>query len=161
MQGRIMLGKKKDGTWFTEQVQSMKSTMFYVALSILHNEWDAEDATANAILKAYENLEHLRDPRKFRVWMLKILQNECFDYAKQGSRQIPQEDWEVSEDFKPPDVDLWNALKGLGEKDRLALLLFHLEGYKLREIAELLEEPIGTVKSRLSRTRKALRRILE
>lgn len=156
-----MLGKKRDGIWFAQQVQSMKSTMFYVAVSILHNEWDAEDATENAILKAYENLDSLRDQRHFRTWLLKILRNECCDYAKKSSRQLPQDCWELSEEFKPPDVDLWNALKLLAEKDRLALLLYYLDGYKIREIAEILEEPAGTVKSRLSRTRKSLRNILK
>lgn len=58
-------GRKRDGAWFARQVQSVKSTMFYVALSILHNEWDAEAATANAILKAYENLDSLRDPKSY------------------------------------------------------------------------------------------------
>lgn len=156
-----MLGKKRDGAWFAQQVQSMKSTMFYVAISILHNEWDAEDATENAILSAYENLDSLRDRKHFRTWLLKILKNECFDYAKKNSKQLPQDYWELSEEFKPPDVDLWNALKLLAEKDRLALLLYYLDGYKIREIAEILEEPVGTVKSRLSRTRKLLRDILK
>lgn len=156
-----MSEKKRDSVWFVQQVQALKSTMFYIALSILHNEWDAEDASANAVLKAYENLETLREPEKFRTWMLRILQNECYEYAKKNAKYVPQEDWELSEDFKPPDIDLWNALKGLGEKDRLSILLFYLEGYKIREIAEILEEPAGTVKSRLSRTRKALRGILK
>lgn len=52
-------------------------------------------------------------------------------------------------------------MKELGEKDRLAILLFYLEGYKIREIAEVLEEPVGTVKSRLSRTRKTLKELLK
>lgn len=155
-----MFGKRRDGAWFEEQVRSLKNTMFYVALSMLHNEWDAEDAAANAIWKAYENLDSLQSREKFRTWILKILQNECVDLMKRNSREVPQE-WEVSEDFHPPDVDLWNALKELGEKDRVALLLFYLEGYKIREIAEILEEPVGTVKSRLSRTRKGLREVLK
>lgn len=155
-----MLGKKRDGAWFEEQMRSLKSTMFYVALSMLHNEWDAEDAAANAIWKAYENLDSLRDKGKFRTWILKILRNECVDLMKRNRREEPQR-WEVSEDFHPPDVDLWNALKELGEKDRVALLLFYLEGYKIREIAEILGEPVGTVKSRLSRTRKGLRETLK
>lgn len=77
-----MFGKKRDGIWFAEQVQEMKSAMFYIAISILHSEWDAEDATANAILKAYENLDSLREPEKFRPWLLRILKNECCEYAK-------------------------------------------------------------------------------
>lgn len=152
-----MLGKKRDGAWFEEQVRSLKSTMFYVALSMLHNEWDA---AANAIWKAYENLDSLRDKGKFRTWILKILRNECVNLMKRNQREEPQR-WEVSEDFHPPDVDLWNALKELGERDRVALLLFYLEGYKIREIAEILGEPVGTVKSRLSRTRKGLRETLK
>ncbi|MDO4297627.1 MAG: sigma-70 family RNA polymerase sigma factor [Lachnospiraceae bacterium] len=156
-----MFGKKRDGIWFAEQVQEMKSAMFYIAISILHSEWDAEDATANAILKAYENLDSLREPEKFRPWLLRILKNECCEYAKKNAKYVPQDKWELTEEFKPPNTDLWNAMKELGEKDRLAILLFYLEGYKIREIAEVLEEPVGTVKSRLSRTRKTLKELLK
>lgn len=156
-----MFKKQMDEVWFCGQIDEMRRAMFYVSYSILRNEWDAEDATANAILKAYEKRDTLQDRKKFRLWMLRILQNECYDFEKKRKKYVLQEPEELPGSLSPPDPELWMLIHELEEKDRIAFLLYHLEGYRVREVGELLGESVRTIHYRLARAKKALKKALE
>ncbi len=147
---------------FCESVYKYKNDLYIMALAILKNETDAEDAVSNAILKAYENMEQIRAFHKFKPWMLTITKNEALKLKRK--RLCLPGDETVEALLEPVEAhydELWDVLQQMKEKYRLVVVLFYYEGLSNRDIAEVLNIPIGTVKSRLNRGREELREALE
>ena len=93
--------------------------------------------------------------------MIRILKNECSNFARAASRTVSIDACEpIGYDMEVPDLDLNCAFDTLSADERLAITLFYFEGYSTREIAKICEVSDGTVRSRLSRAREALRRTL-
>jgi len=128
---------------------------------------DAEDLTQQAFLSAQRHLGQLRDPARARGWLVTILRNA---YSRSFRRQLsgtmtPLDDVaepasDLDGEFTIDPEELQGALNELPEEQRAVVALFYLEQLSYREIAELLETPIGTVMSRLSRAKAALRQRL-
>ena len=139
----------------------MAPMMFRVAFAILRNRTDCEDAAQNAVLKAYTNLDTLKERRHFRTWLIRILKNECLNYTRSNRRVRSLDTCEpVGYEMEVPDLDLNRAFDTLNPDERLAITLYYYEGYTTREIAKICEVSDGTVRSRLSRARETLRQTL-
>lgn len=142
---------------FCEAVRALTPTAYAVAWVLLHNDADCEDAMSAAVLKAYEKRGSLRIGGSFRAWFIRILKNEAYDILRHRSRVVSLEgvsDRAAAE--SAPDPNLSEALLKLPEAQRIALVL-QCRGYSLEETAQILRIPVGTVKSRLSRAKTALR----
>lgn len=148
-----------DKQTFTALTLEAEDTLYRVAWSILRNDADAEDAVQEAVLRAWEKLDSLRETRYFRTWLTRILLRECFRLRRAGSRIIPLE--ELPEPSARDRGEVWNEIQSLPETLRLPVLLHYVEGYSVAETGALLRIPAGTVKSRLSRARSILRLELE
>lgn len=147
---------------FCECVSKYRDSLYIMALAILKNESDAEDAVSNAILKAYENIDQIRAFHKFKFWMLTITKNEALKIKKK--RLILPGDDVVEALQKPVHAhydELWDVLQQMKEQYRLVIVLFYYEGLSIRDISDVLEIPVGTVKTRLKRGRAELREALE
>jgi len=147
---------------FCENVEKYQNDMYVMAYAILRNETDAEDAVSNAILKAYENIGKLRSLRKMRAWLLVITKNEAL-LIKRKRLFLPGDET-VQSYAKPVEAhydELWDVLGQMKEEYRLVVVLFYYQGLPIKTIAEVLELPEGTVKSRLSRGKEELRKALE
>lgn len=147
---------------FCENVNKCRDNLYIMALAILKNETDAEDAVGNAILKAYEHRDQISALHKFKPWMLTITKNESLKIKKK--RLYLPGDEVVEALAKPVDAhydELWDVLQQMKEEYRLALVLFYYGSLSLRDISDVLEIPVGTVKSRLSRGKAELRETLE
>lgn len=150
----------KDKRWFTEQVRPMLDTLYRVAYALLQSDADAQDAAQSSVEQAYVSLGSLKDRKKFRPWLIRILKNECYRMLREKKRYVPFDDLPES-GVEPFDaLDLKAAFLRLSAESRLSVTLYYYEGYGISEIASLLGEPEGTVKSRLSRARKAMRKDL-
>lgn len=147
---------------FCESVNKYRDDLYIMALAILKNEADAEDAVSNAILKAYENMEQIRAFHKFKPWMLTITKNEALK-IKRKRLYLPGD--EAVEALSKPVMaqydELWDILQKMREEYRLVVVLFYYEGLSLRDISDVLDIPVGTVKSRLNRGKAELREELE
>jgi RNA polymerase sigma-70 factor, ECF subfamily len=145
------------------------------------NPADAEDLVQEAYLRAYRGFAGFQEGTNLRAWMYRILTNTFINSYRKKQRQ-PQtvseediEDWylydrlgdsaaeesaesEVLE--RIPDEDVQRALDALPEQFRMAVWLADVEGFSYKEIAEILDVPIGTVMSRLHRGRKSLQKAL-
>ena len=148
---------------FAQEVRELTDAAFAVTYLILGNSADSEDAMSAAILRAFENRGKLRKRESFRAWFLRILRNEAYDLLKKRRRLTPVE--ELPEEAAPEGddagrLDLRQALQELTDTQRTALLL-QQEGYDLSEIGQILDVPVGTVKSRISRAKQTLRTLLE
>ena len=153
-----------DKSEFTAAVLEAEPTLYRVAKAMLGSEHDCADAAQQAILRAWEQLGTLRNPRYFKTWLTRILINECSAILRLRQRLAPYEPEQAGAIPAPmPDdhSDLYAALLSLDEKYRLPVVLYYLEGFKTREIAALLGVPEGTVKSRLRTARELLRKDLK
>lgn len=149
-------------TKFCDCVKRYQDNFYLLALSILKNQSDAEDAVGNAILQAYEHKDKIRASHKFRNWMLVITKNEALKILKKRL-YLPGD--EVISAMTPPTFahydEMWDSLCKMKEDYRLVVVLFYYEGLSLKDISDVLDIPIGTVKSRLSRGKKELKEELE
>ena len=148
---------------FAQEVREVTDTAFAVSYLILGNSTDCEDAVGQAILQAYESRGKLRKRESFRAWFLKILRNEAYGILRRQRRVQPVD--ELPEQSAPQEdtderLDLQSAMMELDADQRTALLL-QQEGYSMEEIAQTLDAPVGTVKSRIYRAKSTLRTILQ
>lgn len=143
---------------FCERVSQYRHQFYITAYAILGNEADAEDAVCNAILSGYEHLEQLKNPKKFKAWMLTITKNEALKLQRKRVELLGDENVER---LLPPTYDshneLWDIVQTLKDEYRIVIVLFYYNDLSLRDISQVLDISIGTVKSRLDRGRKLLK----
>lgn len=150
--------------WFCNQVGALKNNMYALAIGILKNEADAEDAIQNTLLTAYEHLEDLRFFDKVKPWILKILTRECYRIASYRKDHVDIDELSVAAD---PGADsdikesVWQAVNQLDTKCREIIILFYYEDLSTREIAGILDISEENVRKRLSRARVILRTLLD
>jgi len=148
---------------FIEAARESEATMYHVAMSILKNDADCADAVQQALLLAFEKLHTLKQEQFFKTWMIRILIHECYRIQKFNKRHLPYEDrtadnkmWEQGK-----YTDLYLAIMELPEHLRILVTLYYLDGYSVKEVAEIMKMKEGTVKSRLSKAREMLRMQLD
>lgn len=148
-------------TKYCEYVNKYKNDLYIMANAILNNEADSEDAVSNAILRGYENISQLRSFQKFKPWMLTITKNEALKIKK---KRLGLPGNETVEAMLNPTRDqydeLWDIIQGMKEEYRLVVVLFYYDGLSLKDISKVLNIPLGTVKSRLSRGKDLIREAL-
>lgn len=136
---------------------------FRLAYSYVGNGDDAGDIVQEGAYKAIYHSDSLKKTEYAGTWIYRIMLNEIFAFCRNRTEKgidmekIPEQG---AED-KYQNVDLMRALEKLEEKDRAVIVLRYFEDYKLGEIAEVLEENVSTVKSRLYRSIKKLKMQLD
>lgn len=130
-----------------------------VARGILNNDEDAADAIQDTILTCFEKLHTLKKPEYFKTWMIRILINECNSIRRHYSNLNLQEDFAdiPQSDVSIAEFEFKEMLETVDEKYRVVLILHYVEGFKLSEIAAILELNENTVKTRIARARQQLR----
>ena len=153
-------------------------SLYNTAFRMTRNAQDAEDLVQESYLKAYKYYDKFQEGTNFKAWLFKILKNTFINSYRRRQQRPPQSDFaEIEESFetkvsdevkrriKSPeeelledvlDEDVQRALDELPTDYRMAVVLADLEGFSYKEIAEILELPVGTVMSRLYRGRKLL-----
>ena len=167
---------------FTELVSPHLSSLYSTALRMTRDRDNAEDLLQDTIYKAYRALDQFRMNTNFKAWIFRILVN-TFITAKRKEKNLPQrisyDDLEEfflynrlnemvtlpaveAEDFieKLFDDDVTQALEKIPYQFRLVVLLSDVNDFSYKEIAEMMQIPLGTVMSRLFRGRKLLQRQL-
>jgi len=145
---------------FSKRIVAMMQTLYRVSYTQLSQSCDRDEAVQECLYKAWKKRHQLRDERYMQTWVIRILINECHNIQKKRNRELPVD--EMPERIAPPDVDyeLHDALFSLNETLRLPILLHYVEGFSIKEIAQILRVPQGTVKSRMMRGRQELKKIL-
>ena len=149
-----------DRGFFIAEIETCSDMMYRVAWSILRNEADVQDALQDAVLKAWEKRDKLREEKYFRTWMTRILINVCYDTQRIHRKIVPLDKIPV-QSASAPDPDLAMALEALPEKLRLPLVLCYSEGMTYEEAADVLRIPMTTLRGRLRRGKKELRKELD
>jgi len=149
-----------DRAFFIAEIETCSDMMYRVAWSILRNEADVQDALQDAVLKAWEKRDKLCEEKYFRTWITRILINVCYDTQRMHRKIVPLDKIPV-QSFSVPDPDLAMALEALPEKLRLPLVLCYSEGMTYEEAADVLRIPMTTLRGRLRRGKKELRKELD
>ncbi len=163
---------------FESQAMPFVDSLYNTAYRMTRNVQDAEDLVQEAYLKAYKYYEKFEEGTNFKAWLFKIMKNTFINNYRKRQQAPPQSDFseiedafesqvseEVTRQIKSPeeellenvlDEDVQRALDTLPDDYRMAVILADLESFSYKEIAEILEVPVGTVMSRLYRGRKML-----
>ena len=173
-----------DQAAFAEQAMEYMGSLYSAALRMTRNPSDAEDLVQETYLKAYRAFGSFQEGTNLKAWLYRILTN-TFINSYRARRRRPEQtelddvedlylyrrlggleavsagrsaEEEVLEHFTESEVK--EAVESLPEQFRMAVLLADVEGFSYKEIADILEVPIGTVMSRLHRGRRALQKAL-
>ena len=142
-------------------VVQYENTLYRAALAILGNVPEAEDAVQETYLRYLKTNPVFQDDNHARAWLLHVLANICKSFLRHKKRH-PEE--ELLDIYPAPDSDtrdLVEAIQELPANQRAAVHLFYYEGYSTEEIASILGQRPGTVRSHLSRARETLRQKLK
>jgi len=171
----LLRARAGDSEAFELVVQQRGEQLFRTAKAILGSEADALDATQETFISAWRRLSDLRDVDRFDAWLGRILVNQCrMTLRRRGRvREVPLADRSdgggPTSSGRPTDgagddssaLAFDNAFERLTVDQRAILVLHHVHGYGVGEIGAWLGVPVGTVKWRLHRARRALREAFE
>jgi RNA polymerase sigma-70 factor (ECF subfamily) len=173
-----------DQEHFAEQAMEHMPSLYSAALRMTRNPADAEDLVQETYLRAYRGYGGFTEGTNLKAWLYRILTNTFINRYRAKKRRPEETDFDDVEDFYLyrrlggleearagrsaedelmdlfPEAEVKDAVESLPENFRLAVLLADVEGFSYKEIAEILDIPIGTVMSRLHRGRKALQKRL-
>lgn len=159
--------KKGDKDSFDLLYEEYYLSLYRTALLILGNREEAEDVLQDTFLSIYKNINNLKEFNKLRPWIFSILKNSCYTRYKNRKREFPDEfvlekaDSKLissGEDEFVLNNEVESALLKLNHKEREVLVLFYYDDFSIEEIAKILKTFTGTVKSRLFRARKNLKK---
>ena len=142
---------------FAERSMNCAERLHRISYLILGREADCEDAVQEALLRAWTHLSSLKNESYFETWLIRILINESRRILRKRLSH-PTEELPLSLAApEPPDRALHDALLALDAKFRIPIILHHLEGYGVKEIAAMLSIPESAAKFRLRRGRELLK----
>lgn len=148
---------------FIKLYEEVYKDLYKIAYYYMGNKQEAEDAVSDAVLKAYENFNSLRNQEAFKGWITKILVNCCKRRMRSWFSKTEQSELkEVS--YEPDYVTrpaVTAALKVLSEEERLIVALYVFGGYKGEEIGKLLNKNHSTIRSKYHRALLKMKRQLE
>lgn len=170
MQRRVIItrdlvkrARSGDTEAFIALIEAHRQSLYKVARGFFSEPMDIEDAISETVISCWEHLSTLKKPETFKTWLTRILINKCTDIKRQRKNIVPLELLPETAAISPApdDLDFESLIRPLSPPYRVVMILHYSEGYKAREIAEMLELPLGTVTSRLKRGREQLAGILE
>jgi RNA polymerase sigma-70 factor (ECF subfamily) len=173
-----------DQATFEEQAMPLMSSVYSAALRMTRNPADAEDLVQETYLKAYRGFGGFQEGTNLKAWLYRILTNtyinqyrakqrrpveseldeveDLYLYRRLGGLEAAQASRSAEDELMDlfTEAEIKEAIEDLPENFRLPVLLADVEGFSYKEIAEILDIPIGTVMSRLHRGRKGLEKRL-
>lgn len=162
---------------YGELMEQYKELLYRTAFAHVKQEALALDLVSETVVRGYEHVGKLREPKYFKTWLIRILLNTIADYYRKNKRAVSMEtadvEW-VTETAARQDgsqenpgnaveekLDLLAALEKLPEKQKSVIVLKYYDDLRISEIASVLEMPEGTVKAYLHKAKKALKDLLK
>jgi RNA polymerase sigma-70 factor (ECF subfamily) len=176
---------ERDEKKFNELLEQSYRKVYNMAFRLAGNRPDAEDLTQDAFYRAYRSFSEYEGDRPFENWIFRIVTRLFLDLLRNRRRRVRAVSYDtplqreggdenlyfdMADDSPTPEQkviegsfseDLQRALNSLSPEQRLLVTLADIEGVPYKDIAEMLEKPVGTIRSRLHRTHKLIRSRLE
>lgn len=163
----IRAAKRGNEEAFSTLVKNYTSFVYRTAYGVVRNQTDAEDVAQDSFVKAHQALRRLRDERTFPSWLATITVRTAIDYVSRRERtqtitldperHATEQDVHSASDAR---LDVHQALDRLNPEQRTILVLREIQGFDYEELAQILDIPLGTVRSRLHHARAQLRLLL-
>ena len=178
----VAAARRGDQNAFSKLFEFTNQKAYYTALKITKKEQDAEDMVQDAYIKAFTSLDSLTDDGKFESWLNMIVANKCRDYLKKKKPDLfskyesDDSDIAFEDTLENNDISLlpetvteneatrqivMQCIDKLPDDQKLCVVMFYYDELSVKEIAVALQIPEGTVKSRLSKARKTLKKEFE
>ena len=158
--------KEEDKEIFIKNINENRLKMYKTAIAILKNDDDANDAIQEALYSAYKNYNNLKEKNYFTTWIIRILINKCYDILNKN-KKIAYIDDSITQNTigKEDTYQVENSLEWVLNKINKDLkeiaVLYYYDELSVSDIADILQMPQGTVKSRLSRAREQIGNIIK
>jgi RNA polymerase sigma-70 factor (ECF subfamily) len=162
----IKLARRGEVDAFNALVSRWEKRVFNYLLKLLNRREDAQDVAQEVFLKAYQNLRRLEDADKFASWLFRIAHNEAYSLLRKSRPEdefvIDPAGGDTLRRLYPSETALAvaSALARLSADQREVVVLKVYQGFKFEEIADVLDEPVSTVKSRLYTAMDVLKDVL-
>lgn len=158
----IALVKRGDSEAYSYIVKKYMKKAYYIAYTFLKNEADALDTSQDAFIKAFRHIKKFKTDHHFFPWFYQVLKNLCFDKLRKNKKrdEVPLEDLKLAAAPQPDEllkIELWRGIEALPIEQREILTLRYFHGFSYREIAQLLNKPMGSVMSSLYYAKKKLK----
>jgi RNA polymerase sigma-70 factor, ECF subfamily len=174
----VKRAQKGDRMAFAELVELYKDKLYNLGYRMMGNPQEAEDVAQEAFLRAFANLGSYNNSHKFSTWIYRIATNLCIDRMRKKKAdysldaEVPGDDnggdmyTRIAAPDRTPEEEVvlaetqeevQRAIESLPENYRAAVVLKYMHDLSLQEIADILEVPVSTVKTRIHRGREALR----
>ena len=137
-----------------------KDDVYRLAISYIHNKYDAEDIVQRTFIKVYKNIHNIKEDSNIKIYLLTITANECKDlfrsFWKRNIKMQDNEDQSVI--FDGINNEIFEALKIISRKYRICIHLYYFYGYSIEEISHIENININTIKTRLTRGKQLLKK---
>ena len=148
-----------------ELILSSERQLYATAKTILSDDQYCADAIQESIVKAFSKIDTLKKDRYAKTWLMRILINECYNIARRINVNEPLDEG-YAENMKQPKEnrdysELYRAVNELKEELRIPVILYYMEEFNIREIAQILEISEGAVQKRLVRARRTLKKKIQ
>jgi RNA polymerase sigma-70 factor (ECF subfamily) len=166
----VALARDGDHDAFSQLVTASAGRLYAIASLIIRDRESAADAVQDALVGAWRDIRSLRDPDRFDAWLHRLLVRACYRHARMHRRRhvvelralpVPEPAVASGELSTVQRDEIERGLRRLAPEQRAVLVLHHYLGLPLWEVAEALDIPIGTAKSRLNRATAAMRASLQ
>jgi RNA polymerase sigma-70 factor (ECF subfamily) len=165
----VTRAQEGDQAAFAEIATRSYGRLHSIAFAILRDRALAEDATQQAMLDAWRHLPRLRDPARFEAWTYRLTVNACYAEGRRAKRWLPNLVLDGSVEPVAPDTvggvadreQIERGFRQLSVDQRAVVVLRHLVGLPLEEVARTLGIPLGTARSRLYRALQSMRAVME
>ena len=151
-----------DAQTFQREAMKHERLLYHISYAMLRSDADCADAVQEALLRAWQHRDTLRNIGLFKTWLCRILINACNDILRRRGKLtlVPLEEAIIMTERERDTLALRQALEQLPPEQSACIVMHYLEGWSISEIAETLGIPDGTVKSRLRYGREHLSRLL-
>ena len=160
----ILMAQAGDEDAFTKMILYIKDDLYKIAKTRIANETDIEDAIQETMIETYKSIKRLKDPNKFKKWVIKILNNKCNRiYRRKYKTDISIDEYNV-ETLKSNNIidvenklNFYDIIKILNYEERLIIILYYMEDYSVKEIKSILKMNENTINTHLYRARQKIK----
>ncbi len=168
MKELIKKAQKGDKKAFTDIILQIRNDLYKIAKTRISSDDDIEDLIQDTMIETYKHIKKLREPEKFKMWVIKILINKCNKlYKKKYRKDISIDEYNLenyiilnSQKDIEDDLNFYYLIRNLKYEERIVLVLHYMEQYSVKDISKILKINENTVKTHLYRAREKIKKIL-